>query len=393
MRLKRLFILLAGFVSMCFSAWPRETPLVTDSLLLVAERDLESGQYEKVIERLRPSTQTGPNVGGGEYTRRLLLLSKAYAGTGNSAEGYAYFRQYSNVKDSIAQKERNDKIARLETDYEEEKKNKEITEQQVLLRKNERIAFRKNMLIAGSIVVGLLLVILTRVSVNNFRKQRDINERLKKQLKQDEQIERLNSYMEGTTEERQKITDQVKEYIYPVIFEATDILTRINAAQLEGNAAAALAETRLILQEVTHSLIDIGLPHAESSSGSLRASVQNFLDNMPQKQQLYFLFTSTGKEPSLTMHDHHNLLRIIQELVQNIIKHSSATIATIHLRYTAELIRIEVSDNGKGYIPPVDNGGMGLSNIRQRVAELKGNIRIETTKGNYTEIQVPVNTI
>jgi signal transduction histidine kinase len=82
------------------------------------------------------------------------------------------------------------------------------------------------------------------------------------------------------------------------------------------------------------------------------------------------------------------IFRSIQELATNIIKHSKATEATIHLTNHVDNINIIIEDNGVG----MGTGaaafadGMGLDNIRKKVEQLDGNFTIDSTKGRGTTI-------
>ncbi len=73
------------------------------------------------------------------------------------------------------------------------------------------------------------------------------------------------------------------------------------------------------------------------------------------------------------------IFRIVQEQVNNILKHSAASMATIVLSKVGEEIKLVISDDGKGSDPIVTHKGVGLLNIRSR-AELHGG-RVDTTSG------------
>ncbi len=84
-----------------------------------------------------------------------------------------------------------------------------------------------------------------------------------------------------------------------------------------------------------------------------------------------------------------NLYRIIQELFNNIIKHSAADSATVFLREEKGMITIIISDNGSGFnvvTAEKKSAGAGLVNIRRRVEYLKGFIDINSEPGNTTII-------
>lgn len=88
-------------------------------------------------------------------------------------------------------------------------------------------------------------------------------------------------------------------------------------------------------------------------------------------------------QPKVRFH----LYRVLQELLQNIHKHSSATHATIKLYKEQSNIKLIVVDNGKGFIKTAKKG-IGISNIQNRLKEINGNLIIESTKGTTFTITV-----
>ncbi|NIJ53809.1 sensor histidine kinase [Dyadobacter arcticus] len=88
-----------------------------------------------------------------------------------------------------------------------------------------------------------------------------------------------------------------------------------------------------------------------------------------------------------------NLFRIVQELLQNAMKHSRAENAWLYLDdYEEVRLILRYRDNGAGFEPSAKVSGNGLLNIQNRVTLLKGEIRIDSEKGKGTgiEISVPV---
>ncbi|SFN29819.1 Histidine kinase-, DNA gyrase B-, and HSP90-like ATPase [Paenimyroides ummariense] len=83
-----------------------------------------------------------------------------------------------------------------------------------------------------------------------------------------------------------------------------------------------------------------------------------------------------------------HLYRILQELLQNIHKHSSATKATVEIYQENSNITLIVFDNGKGFKKTAKKG-LGINNIQNRLKEINGNLTIDSTKG--TQFTITVN--
>ncbi len=91
-----------------------------------------------------------------------------------------------------------------------------------------------------------------------------------------------------------------------------------------------------------------------------------------------------------------NLFRVVQESINNIIKHSEATEATVSVHKAHPFVRLDISDNGKGFSPAAvaasaeTPGGLGLRGIKERVRMLGGRCAIESTPGVGTSITVTI---
>lgn len=89
-----------------------------------------------------------------------------------------------------------------------------------------------------------------------------------------------------------------------------------------------------------------------------------------------------------------HLYRIAQELISNILKHAEATEVGIQLLQNENRIVLITEDNGKGFSFPINEKGMGLSNITSRLETLNGEIETESGagKGTFVRITIPLHT-
>jgi len=87
------------------------------------------------------------------------------------------------------------------------------------------------------------------------------------------------------------------------------------------------------------------------------------------------------------------LYRIVQELINNTMKHSGATSAIVQLTKSNGLLSVTVEDDGKGFDPKILEyaKGIGWVNIQSRVEYLKGSINVQTKPGNGTSVHIELN--
>lgn len=89
---------------------------------------------------------------------------------------------------------------------------------------------------------------------------------------------------------------------------------------------------------------------------------------------------------------HHQLFRVVQELVYNAIKHATAQHISVEVNYFEDNIIILVQDDGKGFLPSEIIKGHGLSNIEARLTLLSGHVEFEQgeLQGTHVLIHIPI---
>ncbi len=118
---------------------------------------------------------------------------------------------------------------------------------------------------------------------------------------------------------------------------------------------------------------------------------------MNKATDIDFDFESDEVDGQLTKESEINLFRVIQESINNMIKHSGADKAEVKLMISEDYILVVLRDNGKGISsdrkdPEEIRGGFGLSGMKERIKYMKGEIHIESeeNKGTSIIIRIPV---
>ena len=126
---------------------------------------------------------------------------------------------------------------------------------------------------------------------------------------------------------------------------------------------------------------------------SLGAAVREFISKLDSRRLAAHLYTE-GLDERMDTNTEVVLYRVIQECVNNVIKHSDATTLDISIAKEKEQIAVTVEDNGKGFelSSKQASESMGLKNIRTRIQYLKGTVDFDTApgKGTMVAIYVPV---
>jgi PAS domain S-box-containing protein len=103
------------------------------------------------------------------------------------------------------------------------------------------------------------------------------------------------------------------------------------------------------------------------------------------------LVVEEGFDSGLSERESVELLRILQEALANVRRHSAARNVEVGLRTDDQALLIEVSDDGRGFDPESARAGIGLSAMRERAEGLGGDFEVRSRPGRGTEVTVRIH--
>lgn len=328
-------------------------------------------------------------------------LAEIYAATGSFEKAYNYMAVATRLKDSVKAKGTEQTISRLDIRYRTSEREKELARKQLQIAQQENFLKKKNfwliVISVGGMLLGLLLILLFRSNRHKQglqKKQIQILEQQQQILQGGQQIGQLKAMMQGEEKERTRIARELHDGIGGML---TAINMNISALQKKhshipeikdlNEIMAMLQNTAIEVRKTAHNLMpDILLKYTLPEALHLYCEHIDTDNKLQINLQLYGPLEELDKFMALSLY------RIIQELVQNIVKHSQATITEIQLRQDGEKLTITVEDNGIGFDKNIQTGGLGLQNVRSRIEALHGYISIESAPGIGTTIYMEVNT-
>lgn len=299
---------------------------------------------------------------------------------------YDQLLTFYQSNDSINSKETALQVQELETKYRTLEKDKEISKQNAHISSQNQKLERKNFWIA---ITGLSLLLLTGL----FAWWRNKVKAALKLEQQNLEIERLQHIVQGEETERHRLAKELHDGINSQLSGAKSYLLVLNKyyPELKHNEHYQLVKE--ILNSASNELRSLAHNMAPGIiNKGLVTAVKNYLErtgiNTCQIEfQHYGDFSNIGESRAT------HIFRIIQELVQNALKHAHAKEIIILLNEYQEEYCIIVADNGIGLstenTEPAQ--GIGIKNVKDRVAILAGKIEIETAinKGCTFIIHVP----
>ena len=127
----------------------------------------------------------------------------------------------------------------------------------------------------------------------------------------------------------------------------------------------------------------------------LAAVIEEMIEKVAGSSTIQFSADIPPLDGLFSKEDEINLYRIIQESVNNIIKHSQATRANVEVWIESGQVHISVSDNGRGFITEAQVGeatprGLGLTSMTERVRMLGGEHTVNSALGQGTTISIRI---
>ena len=125
--------------------------------------------------------------------------------------------------------------------------------------------------------------------------------------------------------------------------------------------------------------------------GSLAAALREFLTKVDGRALRVNLYTE-GLDERMDATTETVLYRVIQECVNNVIKHAGATSLDVSVVRDDSGISVTIEDDGGGFDPAASENaeGLGLKNIRTRVEYLKGAVEIDSAPGRGTVVAIAI---
>lgn len=328
-------------------------------------------------------------------TRALKGLAEAYHQLNNDQQAFAYFTQYNALKDSIQAEETKLKLNDIDTKY------------QTVQKENQILQLEKDKSRQNTLIYGLLLGILAVAGIGglmyrNVANQRKIaqqetllKEKEIQQLQQERQLVATNSILKGQEEERTRVARDLHDGLGGILTSVKLTLGKVRGNFILPEAstvvfARALEQLDLAINEmrrVAHSM----MPEALVRYG-LPDSLKDFCEDLNETGQVKVHLQVLGMENRLDSSVEVVLYRIVQELLNNILKHAQATDAYVQVVRRDAIVHLTVEDNGKGFdLKQADHRkGAGMRNVENRVAYLGGTLDIQSAIGEGTSVEIEI---
>jgi signal transduction histidine kinase len=290
----------------------------------------------------------------------------------------------------------NAKYKARERTYEIEKLENEKKVQSVRIQRRNTIVFALSGILLASFVAGFALYRNFKISREILRQNSQIQEQRIHELEQERQIIALNSTLQGEETERSRLARDLHDGLGGLLsglkltlmnMKGNSIITR-EGLDLYDHALGLLDTSIKELRHVAHNL----MPETLFRYG-LKQSLSDFCEGVGTTG-LKVNFAFYGVEKRFDEKMEIAIYRIVQELVNNAMKHAMASVIEVQFISEEGRLSVTVQDNGKGMdLKTIEQStGKGLANIRSRVASFGGHFDLSSEHGKGTEAIIEFKT-
>jgi two-component system NarL family sensor kinase len=245
--------------------------------------------------------------------------------------------------------------------------------------------------IAGTTILLVLFISFIITIVYKYQQKQNIYYKEIESLKISYENNLLQSQLEIQEQTFQNISREIHDNIGQKLTLAKLYLNTLNYTDT-GKTIAQINDSVKMISEAINSLSDISRSMSSEiilNNGLIKAL--EFETAQFAKLNLYSInFSATGNPVFLDTDTELVLFRIVQEALNNIVKHADASAIDINLHYNTDFLFMEIKDNGKGFCTDTAPAGTGLQNIKKRAAMLHGNLSINSIVNMGTQIKIDI---
>ena len=285
------------------------------------------------------------------------MIANIYLQLGNKEKASEYINKVRRTMEHFSTHNYQSSLSQMEVLYETGKKEAEI----------RQLTRERQWFLWGGILT-ILVLLLTAIVF--FLLWQSVRQKRKTAL--------IQARLDGEVAERVRIARDLHDRLGGLLTAIKLNISQSSATAGEEGATELVDEAIREMRNVSHHL----LPDSLSRYG-LRTALRDFCATL---KNVSFIFI--GEENHIAHEE--ALYCIVHELVNNAVKSAQAQHISVQLMATNEYTAVNVSDDGIGLSATDESEGIGLSNIRERLAAIGGKLDIASPPGKGTEINIEI---
>jgi len=355
------------------------------------------GKYEEAILAFRKILASLAAQNSADEKRQAYLdLSETYKLKNDYKMAYLYRDSVLHIADSLDKLNNQAVVAAMKVKFETLLKEKKIKllEQDNILKdfKVKQEQLLRRLLIGGIVSIFLFAILYISYLVKKQKTAKLIADEKITSLLRDQELKSVSEALEIQENERRRIAsdlhDRLGSMLSTIKIYFSSVEEHINLlkeqSRIQYNTATTLLDEACDeVRKISHNLVS-----GELVKFGLVSALEQMVKTIEDAGKIKIKMLVHGLPKRLDNAVEIPLYRIIQELMNNILKHSKATVVTIQLNRSENNLNIVVEDNGMGFdvAGGIAKSGMGLKNIESRVRQLNGQVYFDSKSGRGTTV-------
>ncbi|WP_345949182.1 sensor histidine kinase [Mucilaginibacter sp. PAMB04274] len=329
-------------------------------------------------------------------------LAKVSKNLNDYEAAYTWMNKYQVLTDSIHQDQTQLKINELETKYRTAQNQQKIAALQAQ-NKQAALRARNEHLYNGLLGIGCLallitlaLVVLNAKSNRKLSVQKEINYRQQlRDMEQKQQLKVTQAMLDGEEHERERVARDLHDGLGGMLAGVKIGLSGWSNTNAE---TAGDKDLHRIIGQLDNSVSELRriarnlLPETLLKFG-LETALKDLCE-FYMRDGLHIDFQPLSSMKNIPLNIQLNIYRIVQELISNAIKHARATTIMLQCSQNNNVFFITFEDDGCGFDTAIleNKKGMGLDNLKNRIAFLKGRFEIQSVVKEGTTVNIEITT-
>ncbi len=385
-----------------------------DGEILLPEAEIAYGQsyydtkqWEMAIDHLTKAENQVKHLPLNKLYQKVLILKQAVYSANNQYElAYQYAELESKLKDSLLNRVRFETISDLSEKYNSKEKSTEIKVLEIEKKYAQERNEQQRRTLYVLILVLLILSMLIYFTIRFYNKQMAANKIISSQnaqisqqkiltLEDEIKLKGMHSMIEGQESERERISKDLHDSLGGLL---STIKLQLDHIPIDETNTPALEK-----QHHMQDLIDTAVQEVRNISSNLQPVSLKNLGLIAAVSDLITRYRGDDSYPDIEFQHYDvpksmdtmvalSVYRIIQELINNTIKHGQANEIHLQLRREDNVLILQYEDDGVGFdLESLKQKGMGLENITSRVDYLRGELSIDARIGAGVSYMIDIN--
>lgn len=329
-----------------------------------------------------------------ELSSVLRALSVIAFAEQDVENGLKYDLESEQVLEAMVKDVLSENSANLEKKYETQKKEAQIKQLEAE-KKVQQLSIKQKSIFNYILIGGFAsLLLISLLGFRTYKQKQKLQQQRISELETQQQLTATEAVLKGEEQERTRLAKDLHDGLGGMLsgikysfntMKGNLIMTPDNAQAFE-RSMDMLDSSIKEMRRVAHNM----MPEALVKFG-LDTALKDFCNDINQTGALSLTYQSIGLEgQEINQTTAIAIYRIVQELINNTMKHAAAKAAIVQVTKSGNQISVTVEDDGKGFDTAILNQskGIGWTNIQNRVDFLKGKLDVNSEAGKGTSVLI-----